>query len=296
MPNPQDRTIITPSATLQLSVPETSPYLLVLFPLEMHRRFALEKNRPVVLGRSQEADVLLADEMISRSHCQVVWDGRKIRVQDMSSTNGTYVDGTQITESELGPDNRLQVGKCVLKVEFKDSSEIERENALFEAATTDALTKVPNRRFFLERARAEWSAAKRTNRYIHAILLDVDFFKKVNDTYGHAAGDFVLKEIAALLDKMRRSEDPLARWGGEEFVFILPGIEPKQAEAFAERARKAVEALRIVWEDARIPVTISLGVASMLIKESDTLDTLIAQADARLYQAKRLGRNQVCAE
>ena len=295
MPNPQDLTIITPGATLQMKVSESSPYLVVLFPLEMHRRFALELNRPLVLGRSQGADAILPDEMISRSHCHVVWDGRKIRVQDLNSTNGTFVDGTQITESELGPDNRLQLGKVVLKVEFKDSSEIERENALFEAATTDALTKVPNRRFFLERARSEWSAAKRTNRYIHAILLDVDFFKKVNDTYGHAAGDFVLKEIAILLDKMRRSEDPLARWGGEEFVFVLSGIEPNQAEAFAERTRKAVESLRIIWEDTRIPVTISLGLASLLIQESDTLDTLIALADARLYQAKRLGRNQVCS-
>ncbi|HSQ41351.1 MAG TPA: GGDEF domain-containing protein, partial [Fibrobacteraceae bacterium] len=213
-----------------------------------------------------------------------------------SSTNGTFVDGTQISEIGLESGNRLQIGKTVLKVEFKDSYEIEREQALYEAATTDALTRVPNRRFFLERARAEWSAAKRANRWVHAAILDVDFFKKVNDTWGHAAGDFVLREVANILGKIRREEDLLARWGGEEFVFLLSGIEPVQALAFAERARQTVASHRFVWEENLIQVTVSIGMAHTQVAQSSDLDALISLADVHLYQAKRAGRNQVQAE
>ena len=282
-------------ATQQLGAMPANPYLVVLFPIELYRRYPLNKGG-LVLGRSQDVDISIpTDELLSRQHCQVSWDGSKIRVKDLGSTNGTFVDGSQITERELGPDNRLQVGKVVLKLEFKDQSELEREDALFKAATTDALTRVPNRRSFMDGAKVSWSAAKRANRWIHAILLDVDFFKKVNDTWGHPAGDFVLKEVAGILDRVRREEDLIARWGGEEFVFLLAGIESKQAIAFAERARKAIESHRITWEDKLIPVTVSLGLASVQGASAESLDVLIAEADARLYQAKRNGRNQVCA-
>jgi len=286
-------------ATQQFTAAPPSPYLVVLFPLEMNQSIDLGKAPRLILGRSQETDISIPDELISRNHCEFCWDGHRVTIRDLGSTNGTFVDGFRLeaqVSREIGPENRLQLGNAILKVDFKDSNEVEREKALFEAATTDALTKVPNRRFFLERARADWSAAKRANRFMHILLLDVDFFKKVNDTWGHPAGDFVLKEVAATLGRVRREEDQLARWGGEEFIFLATGIEPAQALAFAERARKAIESHRIVWNDQHIPVTISLGLAGVAGKDGDSLDSLIALADSRLYQAKRNGRNRVWAE
>jgi len=299
----QDGTVIqkrgtqAPSTQILQATPP-SPYLVVLFPLELNQSIDLGNAPSFILGRSQETDISIPDELVSRHHCEISWDGRHVTIQDLGSTNGTFVDGLRLearSTREIGPENRLQVGNAILKVDFKDSGEIEREKALFEAATTDALTKVPNRRFFLDRARAEWSAAKRVNRFLHAILLDVDFFKKVNDTWGHPAGDFVLKEVASVLGKVRREEDQLARWGGEEFIFLVTGIEPAQALAFTERARKAIEMHRIVWNDQHIPVTISLGLASVTGKDGESLDNLIAQADKNLYQAKRNGRNCIWA-
>ena len=292
----QDGTVIGFTPQTQPTPIIAVPYLVVLFPIEtQHRRFALRKD-PQTVGRSQGIDIELFDEQISRKHCEIYWDGLNIIVRDLGSTNGTFVDGTRLNPNQpiiLAPDNRLQLGSFVLKIEYKDPGEIERENALFEAATTDALTRIPNRRFFLERARSEWAASKRSARYIHAVLLDVDFFKKVNDTYGHPAGDFVLREVASQLNKVRREEDLLARWGGEEFIFLLAEIEPAQALAFAERARKAIESHRIVWEETRIPVTVSLGLASIQGTQQGELDHLIAQADTKLYQAKHNGRNRV---
>jgi diguanylate cyclase (GGDEF)-like protein len=290
----QDGTVISSGVTRQI-LSLSTPYLVVLFPTEMHQRFALSEKH-LILGRSKEADITIPDELISREHCEIWCQNGQIWIKDLASTNGTFVDGGQITLMELGPDNRLQLGKVILRVDFKDQSEIEQEKALFEAATTDALTRIPNRRFFLERSRSELSAAKRTNRWIHAILLDVDHFKKVNDTWGHPAGDFVLREGAALLDKLRREEDLLARWGGEEFVFLLTGIDPKQALAFAERVRKTFESHRFVWDDVRIPITISLGLAGVQGAGATDLDNLISVSDTLLYQAKRAGRNQVCAQ
>jgi diguanylate cyclase (GGDEF)-like protein len=292
----QDGTVVGLAPATQSTPIIAIPYLVVLFPIEtQHRRFQLGKT-PQVIGRSQGVEIELFDEQISRKHCEIAWDGLSIIVRDAGSTNGTFVDGSRLAPGQpviLAPDNRLQIGSFVLKVEYKDPGEIERENALFEAATTDALTRIPNRRFFLERARSEWAASKRSSRFVHTILLDVDFFKKVNDTYGHPAGDFVLREVAAQLNKVRREEDLLARWGGEEFIFLLAGIEPSQALAFAERARKAIEFHRIVWEDTHIPVTVSLGLASSQGAAQNELDHLIAQADSKLYQAKRNGRNRV---
>lgn len=290
-------TAISPSplpATQAVKTPPR-PFLAVLFPLELHQRIDLVAKPRVIIGRGQETDLHIPDEMVSRQHCEIILDKGHVIVRDLGSTNGTFVDGSPIRDMELTPGHRLQVGKAILKLTYLVQEELDQQNALFEAATTDALTKIPNRRFFLERAKADWSAAKRTQRWVHAILLDVDHFKKVNDTHGHPAGDLVLKEVANLLEKVRRSEDLIARWGGEEFIYLLSGIEPSQAHAFAERVRRTVEVHRISWEDRPIPVTISLGLASLPPQEKDSLDDLIALADSRLYEAKRGGRNKVCA-
>lgn len=291
----QFRTAVTPFPTSVLPKVQTRPYLTVLFPLELHSKIDLGAKPSFIIGRGQEADLQIPDEMVSRRHCEIRAEGGHILVCDLDSTNGTFVDGSPIGRMELTPGHRLQIGKAILKVSYLAQEELDQENALFEAATTDALTRIPNRRFLMERARSEWSAAKRTHRPMHAILLDVDHFKKVNDTFGHPAGDLVLKEVASLLDKVRRNEDLLARWGGEEFIYLLSGIEPNQALAFAERVRKTIESHRISWLDQRIPVTISLGLASVVPQEQDILDEVIAAADAKLYEAKRSGRNLVCS-
>ena len=289
-----DQTIVTGNKTIRFRPSEVRPHLIVLYPQAQFKQIPLSVGS-VILGRGQDADVHLDDELVSRKHCKLTFDGTRITVEDLGSTNGTYVDGNPVTVAPLGPDNRLQLGTMILKVEFKDATEEAIARELFEAATTDALTKIANRRSFMDRSLGELALARRNNYYVHCIMVDVDHFKRVNDTWGHQCGDVVLKEVARILKEEKRESDLLARYGGEEFVLLQCGIGPEDAKKSAERLRAAVESHRFSWDDTIIPVTISLGLASKQGEFIGKIEELIAESDKYLYIAKEDGRNQVAS-
>ena len=145
-----DRTIASGN-TIKLPVAPMRPHLIVLYPQNQFKQVPLEKGT-VILGRGQDADIRLDDELVSRRHCAVTFDGLDVTVKDLGSTNGTFVDGSPIAESKLEDHNRLQIGKMVLKVDFKDASEEAFDRELYEAATMDPLTKISNRRTFMDRS------------------------------------------------------------------------------------------------------------------------------------------------
>lgn len=159
-------------------------------------------------------------------------------------------------------------------------------------ATRDPMTGALNRRAFFTRAEVEWARTERSKRPLAAIASDIDFFKKVNDTYGHHVGDLVIKDYANRAGHMLRLPDILARFGGEEFVILLPETGLKEALQVAERIRREVEK----HQDKTMPrYTVSLGVAAVNSSNSDPadLEALLAEADAALYRAKQGGRNRV---
>lgn len=162
-------------------------------------------------------------------------------------------------------------------------------------ATTDALTGLLNRRAFLESTGKELARAKRYNDRLSVILLDVDHFKQINDKRGHAAGDVVLAAVGKLLNGALRTCDIVARWGGEEFVLVLPSTSLEGAEQTAERVRELLEHAQIKDNDGdRIPVTASFGVATLLATEN--LEQLVDRADRAMYLAKSGGRNRVVCD
>lgn len=165
---------------------------------------------------------------------------------------------------------------------------------LREQANTDPLTKLANRRNFFQMSSTILAQMHRQNEHFSVVMLDIDFFKRINDTYGHQAGDYVLVELAKVLGGAIREGDLLARMGGEEFVVASPYTNRLAAIVLSERLRKSVEDKKFVFEGNRIPVTISLGVAAKT-KATDDIDNLLAVADARLYIAKEKGRNRICA-
>ncbi|WP_455199931.1 GGDEF domain-containing response regulator [Kaarinaea lacus] len=165
---------------------------------------------------------------------------------------------------------------------------------LKEQADTDPLTRLANRRSFFASASTNLAQMQRQNEHFSIIILDIDHFKRINDTYGHQAGDAVLQQLATVLSTAIREGDSLARIGGEEFVVASPYTNRLAAIVLSERLRKAVEESEFIYESNRIPVTISLGVASMN-KGGDDVDKLLAVADSRLYLAKQKGRNRICA-
>jgi len=287
-----DQTIVTPGKTIKFEKIELRPHLIILYPQTQFKQIPLSKGT-VTLGRGQDADIRLDDELVSRRHCSVTFDGIHVTVTDLGSTNGTFVDGQPIQTTVLDSDNRLQLGKMVMKVEFKDKSEEAFDRALYEAATIDPLTKISNRRNFFDRSLGELALARRNNYFVHTIMVDADHFKHVNDTWGHQCGDMVLKEIARILSEEKRECDLLARYGGEEFLLLLAGIGPEDARKSAERLRAAIEKHRFSWKDTVIPVTISLGLCTKQGEEIPKIEEMIAESDRLLYIAKEGGRNRV---
>lgn len=176
---------------------------------------------------------------------------------------------------------------------FQDiTSRKKRENILENQATRDPLTYVYNRRFFEEEVKQRIVKAQAENRKYSVLMLDADFFKRVNDTYGHKIGDKVLIELAGKTEKALRDVDIVARYGGEEFVVFLPEIDAEQAQKVAERLRQTIASI-VVFSDngEEVRFTVSIGVSSSDV--ADNVDALVRKADAALYRAKQNGRNRV---
>jgi len=168
------------------------------------------------------------------------------------------------------------------------------EHRLLEMNLRDGLTGVYNRRFLEQRLAEEFERHQRYSRNFSIIMFDIDFFKKVNDTYGHQCGDFVLKGVSGKIASMIRKSDFLARYGGEEFCCLLPETGLASATLLAERFRTSIAEMTQVYQTKDITVTISLGV-SELSRQHATPASLLERADEALYQAKHSGRNQVVA-
>jgi diguanylate cyclase (GGDEF)-like protein/PAS domain S-box-containing protein len=168
------------------------------------------------------------------------------------------------------------------------------EQRLIEKNILDSLTETYNRRFIEDCLNKEFEKFKRYSRSLSLIMVDIDFFKKVNDGYGHQCGDFVLKSIASKIASVTRKMDVLARYGGEEFLCLLPETDLNEALTVAERIRTVIAEEPFVFYDARISVTVSQGV-SELRDEVHSVEALLKLADEALYEAKRRGRNRVVA-
>lgn len=174
----------------------------------------------------------------------------------------------------------------------KRTAELEEaKDRLDRMSRTDELTGLPNRRDMREKINDEINRSTRLNREFCLLFADIDKFKHVNDTYGHNCGDLVLKTVSSTIRQLLRKYDFIARWGGEEFLTILPETDLKGAQVVAERFRKKVESLKIIYGGQRIPVTITLGVA--LYDHRLGMDRSIQLADQALYYGKEHGRNQV---
>ncbi len=168
-----------------------------------------------------------------------------------------------------------------------------RSETLEHAALTDGLTGMQNRRYFDDALKEYIVEFRRIGRPVGLMILDLDHFKQVNDTHGHDVGDEVLRAVANCLKNMTRYHDVAARLGGEEFAVVTPNMDAELLERFAERIRKAIAAMPVMAGNARLRITTSVGLAVWDGKEA--AEDFYRRADKQLYEAKRLGRNRVCA-
>jgi len=258
------------------------------------RRYVLDRTF-INIGRESSNDIVLDRDSVSRRHARIALrNGERVLI-DLGSTNGTYVNDRQIQEHRLRSGDQLKVGNSILKYLSGQDVEQAYHEEIYKMTIMDGLTQIYNKRYFIESLERELARAKRYGRALSLIMFDIDFFKGINDTYGHLAGDHILKELAQLVKGRTRSEEIVARYGGEEFVVLVPETDNAGATALAEQLRKLVEARTYSFEGEKIPVTISLGVASLTTQDWSVAE-FIKASDERLYVAKRTGRNRVCGD
>jgi diguanylate cyclase (GGDEF)-like protein len=249
----------------------------------------------MVIGRSTEVGITLPDDSLSRQHARIFRDGTKYMVEDLGSTNGTFVDGDRLGGPRALEDGcRIHLGsRTVLHFRLHDAVELEAARQTYALAVRDPLTGVFNRRHMQERLWSEAAFARRHHTALSLILLDIDHFKRINDEHGHAIGDAALVQLAGSLTTLTRQEDVLARYGGEEFALIARGIDRKNTVALAERMRSTIEAQRLAINGGEITLTVSIGIAHCEPGSDMEPQQLFEAADRALYEAKDGGRNQV---
>ena len=255
--------------------------------------FRLRPGRQII-GRRPECDIRVRERAVSGIHAEVIRVRETVTINDLASTNGTLVNGMRVrTPVPLVQGTLVKLGNCVFR--FVDSLlEVEFTEALHTRGITDQLTGAFNKSYMVARIGFVIDLATES-RPVSIITFDFDNFKQVNDQYGHAAGDHVLKATCALItDSFVRPTDLFARMGGEEFVIVLPETSTGQAAAIAERLRRTLEETTFRYEGLEIRLTSSFGVccATSAVEQPESI---LLRADELLYRPKREGRNRVTA-
>lgn len=249
-----------------------------------------------VMGRSVDCGIHLDDKSVSRSHARLVVVGSDVTIVDLGSANKTVINENILNPMEpfkLKNDDKVKIGNLILKFLEKGNIEAITNREMNEKAVKDGLTGAYTKGALLERGPELIKRSQVLNEELSLIVLDIDHFKKINDQHGHAAGDHILKEMSAIVStKVVRSQDFFARYGGEEFVILLAHTPLRAAAEVSERIRATIESTAFQFDGKRIPVTVSVGVATRKPAEEDW-DTFFKRADTALYHSKQNGRNRV---
>lgn len=295
-----EKTSLIPSDTFSGRIKaavDIPPALVVLVGPQGYvgRQWSLTEKE-IVIGRAVESNIYIDDRSVTRSHAKLTVNNGEVSIVDLKSSNKTIING--MTLEPLSPhllknNDQIKIGNVIVKFLEKGNIEAVTNLELNEKATKDALTGAHSKGALLERGPEAMKRSEFLNEELSLIVFDIDHFKKINDNYGHPAGDYILKELSRIvMAKVIRSHDYFARYGGEEFVVILSGSGQSSSMDVAERLRQNIESFEFTFNGQKIPVTISLGVAVRKSNESDW-DVLFKRGDDALYQAKKTGRNRV---
>lgn len=298
----EDKTVIANVSSLMMETPKKKgiPSLVQYSGSTLGKRYQLNGNE-IKVGRSAEADITIAEASVSRIHARLIQDSDVVEIEDAGSANGTYINDQKVTvRTPLKDQDIVRLGTVLLKFFSSDNIDGFVHDKIYRMATIDAGTQIFNKQYLLDSLDTEFKISQSSGRPLSIIYYDLDFFKKVNDTYGHNAGDLVLKESAVVTKKVIRKDDIQCRYGGEEFVIILPNTSLAEASDLAERIRLAIAShpfilpveLNNVKQQITHQQTISAGVSQVSAEMASPKD-LLESADKKLYASKQSGRNRV---
>lgn len=292
-----DATSITSFVEIQKELakrqPQLNAYLIVLQGSNVGAMIKVD-GPELTLGRSSQATVRIEDDGVSRRHARIVRLGDQVMIEDLNSANGTIVNGEKSNRQVLKDGDKIRIGSTtILKFTYHDNLDESFQQQMYEAAIRDGLTKAYNKKFLLDRLETEFAYAKRHKTPLALIMYDLDHFKKLNDTFGHIAGDLALQTVSRITLQLIRAEDVFARYGGEEFSILCRGVSGASAGTLAERVRASIAGTNMDWQGTRLPVSCSMGVAALPEVNAGSGLELIGAADGALYESKRSGRNRV---
>ena len=275
---------------------ESSGSLIRIYPTDGGCSIWPLNRSETCLGRSRDCEVYLEDSAASGRHAVIRQEDDGYVLEDLDSTHGTFVNNEPVRQHRLAAGDRIRIGGHVLKYLSADHVELQYHEAMFHMMTRDELTEAYNRRYLIEFLDRELSRSAERSRPISIALLDIDFFKRVNDQHGHLVGDEVLRELCHRAKRVLHAGDLFARFGGEEFCAVLCECDAPEAVVLAENIRHAIADTRFVTDAGDLTITVSAGVATWMgnTKQPITTDQILKSADTALYEAKKLGRNQVC--
>lgn len=298
--SPLDKTSIMQSDTFKLRLAQAgqAPPVLVLLvgPANMIGRQWPIEDTDRIMGRAATAHVVVEDKSVSKAHAKLMLAAGDVSIVDLESTNKTVLNGKivpPLTPVKLKNNDQIKLGNIIFK--FLERGNIETVSAAqtFDRGTMDALTGIYNRGSLNAQAPEFFNKSNLLGIPLAIVAFDIDHFRTVNNTYGHSAGDYVLKNLCGVIrEKLIRGNDFFARYGGEEFCLLLLGSSLIKATEVAERIRTTIEAQTFTFEGKQIPVTISAGVALKSPKDT-SWEHCWDRADKALYQSKHSGRNKV---
>lgn len=285
-----------PQCGTDLGNSQSSGCLVKIHPMELDNKMVRLNRAETWLGRDPASNIFCDDPSISRRHALIKRTRDGFVFSDCNSTNGSWVDGKTIHECQLEDGSRIRIGNHIFKFLADDSVESQYHETVYSMMTKDGLTGVFNKRYMADVLEREFGQSKAYGRRFSFIMMDIDFFKQFNDTYGHLAGDEVLQQFAGRIENICSTGQTFARFGGEEFALILAETDLESAARFAETARRVIADQPFDCCVGSLPVQASFGVAEVDYQSQNDYPDLIELADQRLYKAKNSGRNRVCFE
>lgn len=280
---------------LQLPAKPGNDCLVVIYSADSRQlgRRHLLGVEPISIGRGSDNTMVLESDSVSRKHAVIRAVGETFLIEDLESTNGTYVNDALVRNHVLKKGDQIKIGDTILKFLSGSDMETQYHETIYRMTIEDGLTGVHNKRYLLETMDREIPRARRHERPLALVMFDIDKFKSINDTYGHLAGDYVLREVARIAKVRLRPDDVVGRYGGEEFGLVLPETDEHGGVRVAEELRQRIELHPFVFDNERIRVTASFGVSQCA--DDGNVESFVRDADEQLYRAKREGRNCVRA-